>query len=497
MSLKKNIIANYISQIYVSAIGILILPLYIKYMGAEAYGLIGFFTMLQSWFTLLDLGLTPTIGRETARYYGGMTSALQYRQLLRALNVIFVSIAIAGGGALFLSSKIITLHWLHIKELPIENVILCIKVIACCVAMRWLCGLYRGVISGAEKQVWLSSFNVFISTLRFICVFITMYFYGFNAVVFFIHQLAVALIEFVGFYVISRKLIPHPKNKIGWSFQPVKAILAFSLTVAFTSSIWVMITQTDKLVLSGILSLVQYGHFTLAVLAASGIMIISGPISTALLPRFARLYAEGNYQKLIKLYHTATQLVCVLASSASIVLAFCAEPLLFVWTGDRELARVSAPILSSYALGNGILAISAFPYYLQYARGTLRYHFIGNIIMLLTLVPAIVFMANYYGGIGAGYAWLTINILYLILWVGFVHSKLEPGMHLKWLFNNVLRIYIPVAFTIYAIKYMYKFQYKRLDDLFMIFVLACVGLSVAALSSSEFIKILQKKLRKK
>ena len=32
MSLKKNILANYCSQIYVTVIGIAILPLYIKYM---------------------------------------------------------------------------------------------------------------------------------------------------------------------------------------------------------------------------------------------------------------------------------------------------------------------------------------------------------------------------------------------------------------------------------------------------------------------------------
>jgi O-antigen/teichoic acid export membrane protein len=79
VSLKKNIIANYASQLYVTGVGILILPLYIKYMGAEAYGLVGFFTMLQAWFALLNMGLTPTIGRETARYHGGSMTALAYR----------------------------------------------------------------------------------------------------------------------------------------------------------------------------------------------------------------------------------------------------------------------------------------------------------------------------------------------------------------------------------------------------------------------------------
>ena len=104
MSLKRNILASYASQIYVTLVGILILPLYLKYMGAEAYGLVGFFTMLQAWFNLLDMGLTPTVARETARFRGGATDALSYRRLLRALQLIFFVIAFLGGGAMFMFS---------------------------------------------------------------------------------------------------------------------------------------------------------------------------------------------------------------------------------------------------------------------------------------------------------------------------------------------------------------------------------------------------------
>ena len=90
MSLKKNIFANYISQIYVTMISIVIVPLYIKYMGADAYGLVGFFSMLQAWFNLLDMGLTPTMARETSRYRGGAINALDYRRFIRALEGIFL-----------------------------------------------------------------------------------------------------------------------------------------------------------------------------------------------------------------------------------------------------------------------------------------------------------------------------------------------------------------------------------------------------------------------
>ena len=76
MTLKKNLLANYASQIYVTVIGIVMVPLYVRYMGAEAYGLVGFFAMLLVWFNLLDMGLTPTVARETARFHGGAIPCL-------------------------------------------------------------------------------------------------------------------------------------------------------------------------------------------------------------------------------------------------------------------------------------------------------------------------------------------------------------------------------------------------------------------------------------
>lgn len=454
MSLKRNIAANYASQLYVTGVGILILPLYIQYMGAEAYGLVGFFTMLQAWFSLLDMGLTPTIGRETARYHGGSMTALAYRQLFRALSLIFASIAVIGGGALWLFAEVVATSWLNVNELAQGEVLLAVQIMAISVALRWMGGLYRGVITGSERLVWLSGFNVLIATLRFIAVFVSMWLYGFTPFVFFVHQLVVALLEVAGLFFMSNRLLPLQHNLsgyIGWSFKPVKPVLKFALTIAFTSSVWVLVTQTDKLVLSGILPLAEYGYFTLAVLAASGIMVISGPISSAIMPRMARLHAEGKHDELLKIYCNATQLVSVIAGSAAITIAFCAEPLLYAWTGNPELAMQAAPILRLYAVGNGFLAVAAFPYYLQYALGNLRYHLIGNAVMVVVLIPAIIAAAICYGGVGAGYAWLVINGLYLLTWVAYVHYKLQPGLHWSWLTKDIAGISVPVALVLGAV----------------------------------------------
>ena len=49
LSMIRNTGLSYIGQAYALLVGILILPFYLGHLGAEAYGLIGFFAVLQAW----------------------------------------------------------------------------------------------------------------------------------------------------------------------------------------------------------------------------------------------------------------------------------------------------------------------------------------------------------------------------------------------------------------------------------------------------------------
>lgn len=485
LSLKKNIAANYVSQIYVASVGIFVLPIYMKYMGAESYGLVGFFTMLQAWFALLDLGLTPTIARETARYHGGVLKGLAYRQLFRALSLIFWGGAIAGGGGLWLLSESIASRWLNISGLEMSDVILVIKIMACIVGLRLIGGLYRGVISGSENMVWLSSFNMVMASLRFFGVLTVMWCYGFTPYVFFIYQLFIAVLEVFFLWLkgsFQLWAINDFDGSIGWSFKPISSVLKFAITVAVSASLGVLATQTDKLVLSGILPIADYGHFTLAVLVSTGIMIITTPVSSALVPRMARLYAEGKYDELRKIYHKSTQMISVFAGSSAITLAFCAEPLLFAWTGDKALAHQAAPILSPYAVGNFFLVLSDFAYHLQYAKGNLRYHLVGNIAKGLVLVPCVVWGSIHYGASGAGYVWLSVNAFFLFFWVTYVHAKIAPGIQWSWLYSCIFLVFFPAFLVACFISFFGFHADSRLQSFLYVCFMGGVTTSCSLLS---------------
>lgn len=497
-SLKINVLASYASQIYLVIISIAILPIYMKYMGAEAYGLVGFFAMLQGLFSLLDFGLTPTISRQTAQYNAGAETALGFRQLFKSLSFIFTGIACIGGGLLFYFNHYIAENWLKLENLAISDVLFSLQIMAVCVSLRWVTGLYRGVITGFELIVWLSIINIVIATLRFPGVLLYMHYFGFTIQSFFVFQLMVAVLEFVLLALKAHILLPklNPSTRLGWSLKPVKPLLSFALTIAFTSSVWVLLTQLDKFVLSGILPLSEYGYFTLAVLVAGGILQIGVPISSAIMPRMARLQGEKKHQELKAVYLGATEFVTVVVVTAGVVLAVLAKPVLYVWTGDVTLSENAAPILQLYALGNTILTLGAFPYYLQYAKGNLRLHFIGNLMTAILLIPAIIWAAKNYGAIGAGWIWVLIQLIYLLLWVSYVHKIIEPNINLQW-FKCFLPIVGTLAIVSYALIHFMSFSEQRSVAFLQICFFSLVCLMASLLSSKKARSIIQSRVLKR
>ena len=148
ISLKKNTIANYIGQFYNIFIGIAILPAYMIYLGAEAFGLIGFFTMLSAWMMLLDVGLSATISRQSASLKHSLEQMIEFKHILRSVEAVFFVIALVIVFGVYLSDNWIANNWLKIETLDKNEVAYCISLMGIMIAFKWLVGLYKGAING-------------------------------------------------------------------------------------------------------------------------------------------------------------------------------------------------------------------------------------------------------------------------------------------------------------------------------------------------------------
>ncbi|MFT4059307.1 MAG: oligosaccharide flippase family protein [Legionella sp.] len=484
MSFKKNLIVNYTSQIYMTLAGVLILPLYLKYMGAEAYGLVGFFTALQSWFNILDFGLSPSISRETARMRAGAINVHDYRALLHALQLLFLLIMILGAGFLLMIAPYVAHSWLNAQQLGVHEIQTAVQLMAVSVGLRWMCSIYRATIIGAEQFVWLGYYTGIFTTLRYLGVLLVLIYVGTTPFIFFFYQILVSFFELAFLAIKAIKNVPicpkneSPKYNLKALISSIKPILPFALSISITSSIWIVITQTDKLILSKLLSLTEYGYFTLGVLAASGVMLFSAPFSMVLMPRMAKMNAENNEQEMLKLYRQATRFVASITIPASLVLALFPEQILWLWTNNLVVSQKTALVLRLYALGNAALAFTTFPYYIQYAHGTMKLHLIGNTCFAALLIPAIIWATSHYGMNGAAWVWFVANISFFSIWSAFIHHRFIKQFHMRWLFIDLLPIVLLSTLSVFALCYCFTLSTNKLNLILQIGFISAMAVSL-------------------
>jgi O-antigen/teichoic acid export membrane protein len=439
LSLRRNVLATYASHLYVAVVGIAVTPFYLADLGTEAYALVGFFAMLLAWFQLLDLGLSPAVMREVARFRGGAIEAGTLRSTVRAIELLFMIVAALAAGSTALIAAPIAEHWLEPRTLSTAAVAQAVLLMAIAIGLRFASIFYRAVIVGNERLQWIGGFNVTIASIRAFGVLPAMAWLGGTPRVFFTVQLVIGVVELGALALQAYRHLPAVEHAVGWSLAPLRGVARLTAAVGFTGGLTVVMTQSDRLVLSGLLSLTDYAHFNLAVLAASAVALAGAPLGTALQPRMAALVAAGDRAALLRVYAVGTRVMGLVTLPLAAVLAFHSEPLLWAWTGQAEAARAGAPVLSLYALGNAVMAHLGLPYALQFATGRLKLHVIGNALLVLTLVPGQVFLTIHYGAVGAGAFWLAVNLLYASFWIPVALHSLAPESLRGW-YLDILRL---------------------------------------------------------
>ncbi len=448
MQTKRSVIRNtalsYAGQAYTLLVGILIMPFYLGHMGAEVYGLIGFFSVLQAWLQLLDAGLSPSLVRAVAHQQGAEACDYQSGRLLRSFEIIFLPLATLCCVAMYVGSEWIAVGWLNAKELSTETLIHCISLMGIVIALRLYSTLYKSGIQGLEQHAWLNIANVIIATLRYFGGLLLVSTVSSDPVLFFQFQVLVGVIETLIFAARAYQQMPTRSWLTGFDWQLVKPIIPFAASMSGTAVLWIVLTQMDKVLLSELLPLNEYGYFSLVALITTGILMLSNPLAQTLLPRLTVLMAEGRRDDMHSLYLAANRFVCTFLFPLAALIALHAREMVFAWSGDQAAANWSRTILPWYSLGSGIMAVSAFQFYLQYAYGQMRLHVWYSVVSALITVPVMLLAIQSDGAFGAAIAWFVLRVVSFAVWPMIVHERLAPGIHGQWL-RDIIRISVMTA----------------------------------------------------
>lgn len=479
--LKRNLIANYFGQGWTALMSLAFVPLYIQYLGIEAYGVIGLYAVLQAWLSLLDMGMTPALGREIARFTGGAHSAQSIRNLLRSIEWIVLGIALLMAAIVWGVSDWMASDWLRAENLPPDVVAQAFAIMGLVTALRFVEGIYRSSLSGLQRQVTLNILSAVMATLRGLGAVGVLIWVAPTLEAYFLWQAAVSLLTILVMATVTYRFIPKADSPSRFSIQALLPVWRFAGGMLGISVLTLLLTQIDKVILSKLLTLTDYGYYTLASAVAGTIFIFIGPIAQAWYPRFCALHAANQTVQLAASYHQATQLVTVVAGSVAVIVALFSQELLVLWTQNQSLAAGVAPIATLLMIGNLLNGFMTLPYQMQLAHGWTSLAMKINLATALVIVPAILWVVPRWGALGAAGIWVSINAFYVLVAVQFMYRRILTQEKWRWYGRDILLPLLPAMLVAGASRAWVTLPAGRIEPFMLLLVIGGVTLLASAM----------------
>lgn len=421
-----NTVAVVVSRVWSLGIGILLLPIYASILGYEAFGLVGFYTTLQSALMILDLGLSATMSRELARSKASPVTDISMPNLAFTIEVIYWFTGIILGLLVVIFAPYIAAYWVKPKELSIETVTSAVQIMGIILAFQWPQSIYNGGLTGLQKLVTLNTINVIFNTIKSLGVILALKFISPSIQVFFYWQLMVVfLMTLVLRYYFWGEL--KGAQKPIFSKNELKRIWRFAAGMTGISLASLLLGQMDKIVLSKILPLQEYGYYILAFTAGASVLIGVGIFLPTFLPKLSELVAKGIKQDIADCYHTYSNIIATVAMPPALVMCLFSKEILLLWTHNVDVAQSTWPLVSFVSIGYLFNGLNYGAYYLMLAYGWTRYTIYQNIICSILAVPLLYFGVTYFGLTGGASISFILAIGIFATSLPIVHRTLLKG----------------------------------------------------------------------
>ncbi|CAN5444744.1 polysaccharide biosynthesis protein [soil metagenome] len=435
--LGRNIVANLAGSGWTAVMQLAFAPVFLHFLGLEAFGLIGVWLTLQALFAALDLGISTTVNREFARLSVRQDARNDMRDLLRTFEILYWPIGILIGLGVVLLASPIAGQWLQGIHLDAATTYEALLLVALTLALQWPYDLYAGALLGWQRHIPLNAALVAVATFRGPGAALVLWLVSPTIQAFFLWQalcsgLQTSLVAVLAWRATAGPTSPRWRADLLWSIR------RFAGGVLGISLLGAILSQMDKVVVSNLLTLDAFGRYTLAALAAGGLSRVVGPLFMALFPKFSEQLAIGDEKGLADVYHRGTQLLSVLVFPAAVVMGLFAATVLRLWTQDMETARLTSATLSLLLVGTALNGVMHLPYALQLAHGWTSLAFWINAVATLVLAPLVYVATGWWGMVGAAGIWALLNAIYVVIGVQLMHRRLLPGEQLRWYREDLL-----------------------------------------------------------
>ncbi|MCO5791484.1 MAG: flippase [Blastomonas sp.] len=408
MSVSRNSAYNLVGAALPIVLALATVPVYLKLVGPDRYGVLAIAWLLLGYFGLFDLGL----GRATSQRIAALRDAPPAERAATFWTALCVNVVMGAVGALLFwpLSYYLFGHFFRVDEALRPEVIAAAPLLALAVPVATTTGVLTGALQGRERFLEVNIISVLSTTLFQLLPLAVAWLYG--------PYLPVVLLSALGARALAL-LVLWQRCQVdlvrGQPVRPdrklVKPLLSYGGWVMLTSMIGPLLVVSDRFLIGAILGAVVVGHYAVVFQLAERITVVPMSLTNAMFPRLATLTGEDANRL------TASAITAVLAIMTPVMVAgvFILDPFLSIWVGAdiaREVGFVGKILLAGYWINS----LSLVPYARLQATG--RPDLVTKVLLveLPVYLPVLYFALTSFGLVGAAVTFsLRLAVDYVLL----------------------------------------------------------------------------------
>jgi O-antigen/teichoic acid export membrane protein len=435
MRLSRGIYINYLGRLASVGSIYLFIPYYVRILGIEQYGIIALYSIILTFTALADVGLSASFAREAAM----ASHKSRLIDLLTTIERVLLAATSAVALAIIVCADLIATEWLNSSPgLSEDTVAFALRLMALTLPFQLAGSLYTSGLLGLQHHGRANAALGIFAITRSGLVLVPLAFYP-SLITFFGWHLFVC----VAYMLATRSMLVRSMGlgrfAVGvFSFARLTPIFRFAGGMLIISAIASINTQVDKIFVSSVFSVREFGYYALASTLAQLPAVVTSPIMIALLPLLTSLSRSASDQSIASdIYRSYSFVVALLSSIASFGILFFSHEILSVWLGQSVVPNDAERITQLLAIGGLFLSLASMPYYFGLSRGHNKTSVILGLITLVLTIPLLFFATSRFGLAGATFPWVILNgVAFLVLSI-VINRRYYSGGTIRWMVTSM------------------------------------------------------------
>jgi Membrane protein involved in the export of O-antigen and teichoic acid len=344
LSVSRNTAYNVVGAVTPLLLSLVTVPIYLRLVGSERYGVLAIAWLLLGYFGLFDLGL----GRSTAFRIASQKGEAAERRTRTFWTALTINIGMGLIGAVLLlgAATYFFGHIFKVSPAMRAEIMAAVPLLACAVPIATVTGVLTGAMQGREKFLQTNIVSTISTALFQLFPLSVAYFWSPNLTLLLGAAILARLCAIcVLIYWCVREFVVE--NVLRIDVREAALLLKYGGWVNLTSLIGPALVMVDRFAIGAVLGATAVTIYTVPFQLTQRIQVVPGALTNALFPR---LSSVGGAEQRV-LVNTASMTILGVISVPVLGAIFLLEPFLRLWVGPHiggEAAQVGRIMLIGF-----------------------------------------------------------------------------------------------------------------------------------------------------